>query len=142
VAKKTDEHNYYTDKHSSHLLEPGIIENTIFPGAFLEEADMHVIKNNNLALTKGKRYVVLVSSGYLAGISKEARELTASKDYVVNTLAKAIILENTGHQLIGNFYLKVNKPHIKTKLFTDREKALKWLREILSKEKVIETDWF
>lgn len=128
-------------KHISKLLEPGIIENAIQEGVHIEDTDVLEIKHHNLSLTKGKRYTVLVSSGYLSSISKEARELTASKEFAMNTVAKAIIVDTTGHQLIGNFYLNVNKPHIKTKLFTNREKALNWLREILNTENILKNEW-
>lgn len=141
MALNTDKNTFSNDKHSSKLIEPGIIENTIMPGVHIEVNDIQEIKSNNLGISKGRRYVVLVTSGFLSSISKEARELTASKEFVINTLAKAILVENPGHQLIGNFYLNINKPSIKTKLFTDRAKAIRWLRVILNKKNIVETDW-
>ena len=36
-----------------------------------------------------------------------------------------------GDKLVGNFYLKINKPHTNTKIFSDRLKALIWLRSFI-----------
>lgn len=120
-----------TEKTEVHLLEPGIIENIVKPGASIEAEDIQQLKEKNVELSHGEKYVVLVSSGHLSSISKEARELTASKEFAQNTLAKALLVESLGHRIVGQFYLKINKPHIKTRLFTDRTIALIWLRNIL-----------
>jgi len=122
-AKKLD-----MDKFTSTVLEPGLIENFVKPGMNMEAKDAWEMKKINQDLSEGKEYVVLVSSGHLASVSKAAREVIASKEFVGNTLAKALLVESLGHRITGNFYLSVNKPFLKTRIFTDREEALKWLR--------------
>jgi hypothetical protein len=58
-------------------------------------------------------------------------QLISAKDYSDKAIAKALLIENLGHRLVGNFYMRVIKPAMKTKIFTDREKALEWLREVI-----------
>lgn len=113
-------------------IEPGILENNILAGKHIDVEDIQNIREANLKLSGGKQYVVLVSTGGLSTISKEAMQLISAKDYSDKAIAKALLIENLGHRLVGNFYLKVIKPAMKTKIFTDREKALEWLREVIA----------
>jgi hypothetical protein len=113
------------------LLESGIIENVIKEGVHVERQDVQELKEMNQNLAGGEKYAVLISPHYLSTFSKEARELTASFDFAIDTVASAIIADNMGHRIVGEFYLQVNKPHINTKLFTNKDEAVDWLREQL-----------
>ena len=123
------------DKFHLTLVENGIIENYVKPGVLIEAADAWEIKRQNLILSDQKEYCVLVVSGHLSSVSKEAREVVASREFIGKTLAKALLVDSLGHRIVGNFYLSVNKPKIKTKTFSDRTEALKWLRNQLNKKK-------
>ena len=76
----------------------------------------------------------MVISGHLSSVSKEAREVVASREFMGKTLAKALIVDSLKHRIVGNFYLSVNKPNIKTKIFSERAEALKWLRIQLNEQ--------
>jgi len=121
-------------KFSAVLIEPGLIENSIHPGVHLEVEDMLAIKKANQSIAGGVPYVVLVSSGHLSSISNEARLLTASREFALGTIAKALLIRSMGHRIVGNFYLAVNRPVLPTQIFTEREKALVWLRLKLSEK--------
>lgn len=110
------------------MIEPGLIENYIKPGVNIDVSDAWEIKKSNLELTNGNSYAVLVVSGHLSSITKGAREVVASRQFVGKTIAKALLVDSLGHRIVGNFYLTVNKPLITTRVFTDREVALHWLR--------------
>ena len=56
----------------------------------------------------------------------------AAKGFNNSLLGKALLVSNLGHRMVGNFYLRVKKPAINTRIFDDREMALEWLRELLS----------
>ncbi|MEO6302581.1 MAG: hypothetical protein ABIP51_05375 [Bacteroidia bacterium] len=122
-----------TEKFEITLLEKGIIENHVFPQITIDAPDILEIKKYNLALAQNNPYVVLVTSRHLSGVTKAAMELTARKDFAEQTIGKALLIESTGHKIVGNFYLRVNKPYIKTKIFSDREKAMEWLRGFIKK---------
>lgn len=117
-----------TKKFKATMIEPGLIENYIKPGVNIDVSDAWEIKKSNLELTNGNSYAVLVVSGHLSSITKGAREVVASRQFVGKTIAKALLVESLGHRIVGNFYLTVNKPLITTRVFTDREVALHWLR--------------
>jgi hypothetical protein len=116
-----------TEKFEVTLLEENVIENYIKPGIVVEAEDLIELKKISSELAGNKPYVILVTSGELVSFSKEARELSASKAFITNALAKGIVVDSTAKKIIGNFYLKVNKPFLQTKLFSEKEKALKWL---------------
>ncbi len=120
-----------TLKFEVTLLDDGIVENYIKSGNVIEMEDLEELKKISAELAGHKPYVILVTSGELASFSKEARELSASKTFITNAKAKAIIVDSIAKKIIGNFYLKVNKPYLQTKLFSEREKALQWLRTFL-----------
>jgi hypothetical protein len=125
-------------KHTTvTLLEPYLLENFIHDNASLDAADVMEIKEANLSLTHGEKYVVLVNPGKYASVSKEARELSASHDFAQNTLAKALLVNSLPHRLISQFYIKVNRPRINTRIFADRDKALEWLREQLASSETL-----
>lgn len=116
------------DKFEVTLLEEGNIENFVKPMKHVEANDIIELKEANKSLAQGKPYTVLVSTGHLASISKEAKELTASKEFAQNTIAKALICDSLGTKLVVNLYLKINKPFIHTKSFTNKNEAVNWLR--------------
>lgn len=109
------------------VIEEGIIENYFLSGESIEVDDFKELKLANLELMCNKPYTVLVSAEELTSFTSEAREFVASKEYVGVTIAKALLISGLGQRIIGNFYMKVNKPYIKTRLFTDRQKAIDWL---------------
>jgi len=128
----TSEHKkVVTSKFEVTLLEDNLVENYIKSGIVVETEDLEELKKISAELVGNKPYVILVTSGELASFSKEARELSASKAFITNAKAKAIVVDSIAKKIIGNFYLKVNKPYLQTRLFSDREKALQWLKAFL-----------
>lgn len=125
---------------TSRIIEPGIIFNEFKEGVDLEVDDLLNVKKANLELANGRPYTVLLSFGYLTNTTSELREMAASKEFVMDTLAIGLLTHSTGQRLMGNFYLNFNKPRITTKLFTNEEKAKEWLRNVL-KEKNALSKW-
>lgn len=115
-------------KSTVFLLEEGIVENAFKGGEPIEVEDFYELREANLKLMEKKPYTVLVTAEELTSFTKEARELIASKRFSGITIAKALLISGLGQRIIGNFYMRVNKPYIKTRLFTDRQKAMEWLR--------------
>lgn len=98
-------------------------------GENIEVEDFYELSRVNYHLVKSKPYTVLATAEELTSFSAEARELVASEKFAGVAIAKALLISGLSQRIVGNFYIRVNKPHIKTKLFTDREEAISWLRE-------------
>jgi len=113
------------------LIKQGIVENLIHEYVELDVYQVEQIKEMNIRLTGGKPYAVLVNADISATVTREARELTASKAFVRNTVAKALLINGVSQRIIANFYIRFNQPAIQTQVFTDREKAIEWLEEEL-----------
>lgn len=107
-----------------------ICETRLNEGAFIDEAALYQIKQVNEHLFGARRYAVLVTTSNFNAISEKARELSASAEFVRNTKGKALLVHNSATKLVGNFYLNFNKPVMPTKLFTDRAKAIAWLKTL------------
>ena len=124
-----------TKSATVRLIAHGIIENVLNDYSTLEREDVLEIKDANIKLSNGQAYAVLVDSGVYTTISKEARELLASKEFAQKTIAKALLVHSLGHRIVGRFYIRINKPYTTTKVFSDREEAINWLSIQLSNVK-------
>ncbi len=116
-----------------NLLNKRLVENIMLEGEEIEVEDMREVKKHNLIATQGEKYAVLIVTSDFVGVSKAARELLAGGEIATNTVAYGFLIKNFAQRIVGNYYLRVNKPKTPTKLFTDRLKAIKWLRQELSK---------
>lgn len=110
------------------LLEEGLVENHFKSGDTIEVDDIIELRKENLKLMNSRPYTVLVTAEELTSFSRETREYIASKKFAGLTIAKALLISGLGQRIIGNFYMQVNRPFIKTRLFTEKDKALAWLR--------------
>lgn len=61
--------------------------------------------------------------------TKEAREFIASDEVSKVVKADALIIRGIALTIIGNGYLKINKPKRPTRLFTSADAGLKWLEQ-------------
>lgn len=123
-----------TTKNIVHLdfvtitkLDSHLVENKFHSGAAVDVEEILKIKQANESLFLDQKYAVLAIASEFSTITRDAQALMASKAFVKNTVAKAILVQYLGQKIMGNFYLNFNKPHIKTKIFIDREKAIEWL---------------
>ena len=120
-----------TEFFKSSVLEEGILQNFIKDGVHFNAENAWELKRANMELANGERYCVLLTAGFLADITKDAREAVSSEKYLMSTKAKALLVTSMGQKIMGNFYLSINKPVMKTAVFSEREKAIEWLRQQL-----------
>ena len=62
---------------------------------------------------------------------KENRDFWAKKDSCPYTSAEAFITNSTAMAIIANFYMRIEKPQRKTKMFTNVDEARNWLKKFL-----------
>ncbi len=79
-------------------------------------------------ITAGKQVGALVDIKSSFTITKDAREYFALHANQKQFKAIAILSGNLASRLIANFYIRINRPEIPTRLFLDEVQALKWLR--------------
>lgn len=86
-----------------------------------------------ISLTGGKPCPMLVDTREINSISKEARDHFSMRDRKGYVNSIAILIASPVSRIIGNFFMGLNKPTVPTKLFTEEETALKWLRTFKNK---------
>ena len=71
---------------------------------------------------------VLIDMTSVTEISKEARDYFANERTASIQRATALLIGSPVSRVIGNFFMGLNKPISPTRLFTDPEEAIQWLR--------------
>lgn len=103
----------------------------------VEYFDIHItlevakeIVANRLKYQKCETIPALAHGKGILSANKEARDYFATEGNE-GMSALAIIMESAFGCVIGNFYLKVSRPNIPTKLFSNQEQAMKWLQQYM-----------
>ena len=128
IIKKVKQTEHKTSTTTIQIIEPNIFHNYVHKYITLTVDDAIEAKNMNLKLAKGKPYALLVSKGEFSNIPAAVRRLISDDSFAGDTIAKALLANSVADKLIGQFYIKVDKPVVKTKLFTDKAKAIIWLK--------------
>ena len=77
---------------------------------------------------KKKKTRVLIDMTAVSEITKEARDYYANERTGSVQRATALLISSPVSRAIGNFFMGLNKPIYPTKLFTDPQKAIRWLQ--------------
>jgi hypothetical protein len=103
------------------------------------EVDLDDSKENFKAMmeiSESKPYAVLVDARVHCSITKEAMEHSTRPESSTNLIANAIMVDSLANRILGNFLIRMSRNHAPTKLFTEEQKALEWLHEMIKKEKI------
>jgi len=79
-------------------------------------------------IQSGKKMKVLMDIRDMFQVSKESREYGARKEVSRLSSAMAILAgKSLTATMVGNFYIRFNKPAVPTKIFKKETNAIKWL---------------
>ncbi len=109
------------------LRTDGIMYFRINDGEILELDDSKQIVDAIKRIGEGKPYPNLVVVGKDASVDSEARAFAASEEGNIYTVADAVVIHSFAQQLVGNFYIRFNKPIRPTRLFNSEARAIQWL---------------
>lgn len=118
-------------KSTYFFRSDGIIEICLKDGSHMEIEDS---MEEYRFLREKKDYlpmVFLINPGKDTTVSKEVRDFANSEAAAKITRAQAIVVDNLAHKIMANFIMRFYKTSITIKVFSDREKALKWLRQFV-----------
>jgi hypothetical protein len=68
-------------------------------------------------------------------IEKEVRELGTTQEMLKYTKASAIVQNSLAHRILANFVIRVQRPMVPTRAFTDITDALNWFDKLRELEK-------
>ena len=80
-------------------------------------------------LAQGKQLPLLIIAEKDATLDTEAMAYMAREDSNPYSSAEAVLIFSISQKLLGNFYLRFNKPQKPTKVFTKMDAALDWLEQ-------------
>jgi len=111
-----------------HLSEDGLVIVRIRNGAYQSLEDAKTNLMTAVAATAGSRRPLLVDIRTAQPLDADARHHYSGRTLVDSFLALALLVAgNPFGRMMGNVYLRIARPGISTRLFTDERRALEWL---------------
>jgi len=115
------------------LGDDNITRNIHVPQAKVDLTDAKACVTACLKVNQGNQYIVLVDIRQVTLITHEARQYFSNATAESSCKARAILIGSHVSRIIGNFFIKINKPAAPTKLFMDEAKAIAWLNKFQQK---------
>ncbi len=119
------------DGFSMSLRDDGIVQVDINRDEVMEVRHIKLGVEFLEEISEGKKFPLLFVVGDFSVPSEEARKYEASEESNPYASAEAYVIKSLAQKLIGNFYLKFNKPARPTKFFRNKDEAVAWLKEFL-----------
>jgi len=79
-------------------------------------------------IANGKAFLMLYTGSKFVTPSNEVRKFVSSQKRNELVIADAYVFSGTSQKMIGNFYIKFDKPIRPTKMFSNIEKGIQWLK--------------
>lgn len=117
------------------LHENGLKEITVKKDCVAQPEDVWESYEQTQKLMPLSCYFVLLESEENSEASLEARRAVASEKYGNKVKALAVVSNRLAINILGNLFIKVNRPKVTTRFFEDRAVAVKWLEARMTEEK-------
>ena len=122
-----------TTRTEKIALHPsGIVICTVHKSIYMELEDSIENMNAITELSEGKKVPVIVDIQASKGASKACREYFASDEAAKVQSACVLLVSSPMSRLIGNFFIGLNKTKFPTRLFSDKDSAISWLKTFLA----------
>jgi hypothetical protein len=115
----------YIDFEISH----GILIGTYKPNILITLKHAKEIVASRIAFMDGNDMPILILNQGIIKMDKDARDYLASAEGIKGLKCAAILINSNFISITVNFFLKVTKPKLLVKTFTDKEEALNWLQD-------------
>jgi len=123
----TEGKTFQTVKATFILSADGIIYQDYNENIDLTLEDSHNEMAVYKELCQGKKRPVFINIQNVKTVQRESRQFYASEEPARYISAAALLISNPVSQIMGNFFMGINKTVMPVKLFTDKEEAVKWL---------------
>lgn len=116
------------------LDQEGILWVRLLPGAILTlvEAEKNTAIMHQLA--GGKKRPIFTDMRQIGGITREARQFSASDAVQQVSRALAMHVNSPFTKSLGNLWLGINKPPFPSKMFISEIAAIAWMRGFLDRK--------
>jgi len=117
-------------KYAFFWFDNGILFACYRPNIVIDINVAKQIVAERLNFSNGKDWPLLADIRQLLHVDFVARKyLAGSVDATKNISAGAILGDSLISRFAGNIFLKIDKPKIPSKFFTDEKKAISWLEK-------------
>ena len=113
------------------LDDEGIVRVRHKPQAEIELADALELLATERRLVRGGKHPILVDLRLVKSMTRECRRYLAGSEPAKLHAAGALITATPFGTALGNFFMGINKPIVPTRLFTEEDEGLRWLRGFL-----------
>jgi len=79
---------------------------------------------------KGKKISVIIDMGVITNVDMEVMSFFSSDEVVDYFKAFALIARNYFSMIIGNLFIEVKKPLVRSRICKDREDAMEWIQSM------------
>jgi hypothetical protein len=108
-------------------IENGILIATYHPHVRISLKQAKEIVAERLAFIEHKAMPTLVLNQGIIKMDKEARDFLSSEAGIAGIKCAAILVNSNFASLTVTFFLKITKPKLLVKTFTEKKEALTWL---------------
>ena len=108
------------------FLKDGIVFIKLNQGVILTKKDIEDAIDAINFLGKGQKIPVISIAGDDSSADHSARIHSAKKESNRFTACDALVIKSFAQRLIADFYIRVNKPVVPTKVFRSVEDAILW----------------
>lgn len=113
-----------------HLRNDGIVQVNFADDVEMDKKESEEVVDAIGKLTDGKKSLVLNIGGVNTTVTAAGRDHSASEDGTKYTLADAFVTNSLPQKILANFYVNFNKPLVPTKIFSETDKAIEWLKNL------------
>lgn len=114
------------------VLDSCIVRSTYAEDTTLDVARAHAVNKAIGEMTDGKAMLQMFVACPGLDVEKDVREWGVTEEANKYTIASAVVCNSLAHRLLGNFFIKVQKPLRPTKMFSSEEEAIVWLKSFLN----------
>ncbi|MDX5417985.1 MAG: hypothetical protein LPK09_02130 [Hymenobacteraceae bacterium] len=124
--------DYEADSKKTNYLELSLEKGILY--CIYDEIEEMDIAIAEVCVRDRLAYVGNYTYPSLFDITKVKQSTKEARDYMANegnagVAASAILVSSPMVKMAANFYIKVNKPKNPTRMFTDRNEAVEWLKQ-------------
>lgn len=111
-----------------------VLQATYKPGPKIDLDAARIILKERLEFTENKDVPVLVVDSGIVSMDKSARDFLSSNEGIKGIRASALISQSKVNSMLVNFIIKISRPNLPVKVFTDRAEAISWLEGFLNED--------
>ena len=115
---------------SIQILEPGYYEIFVNENVEFSVDDFQQLLESQKKLGGKQLPVLIICSNHVSTDIELLKSLSKNANNPF-TKADAFVITSMAQRILGNFYVKINKPERPTQLFSDKSEALGWLKQFL-----------